>query len=144
MTVQQADPAIDATERVSMVWPAELKATVRQLVGSRGLTDFTLDAVRDKLGQLDRTSEPDLPDERPDEPVADNTIGHALQARKAELDSIPNPVEVAKLPLVERMRYARDLIERREGPGAVTTAGGVCSKCGDELVNDECWTCLPT
>lgn len=41
-------------ERVSMVWPADLKEQVRRLAGSRGLTDFTLDAVREKLGQVNK------------------------------------------------------------------------------------------
>ena len=36
--------------RVSMNWPNDLKAAVRDRVGSRGLTTFVLAAVREKLG----------------------------------------------------------------------------------------------
>jgi hypothetical protein len=36
--------------RVSMIWPQSLKEKVRDRVGSRGLTDFTISAVEAKLG----------------------------------------------------------------------------------------------
>jgi hypothetical protein len=36
--------------RVSMLWPETLKEKVRDRVGSRGLTDFTIEAVEAKLG----------------------------------------------------------------------------------------------
>lgn len=39
------------TERVTQLWPKALKKEVRELVGQRGLTDFTLDAVREKLSK---------------------------------------------------------------------------------------------
>jgi len=37
------------TARVAMEWPVDLKDQVREKVGPRGLTDFTIDAVRAKL-----------------------------------------------------------------------------------------------
>lgn len=39
----------DGHTRVNMLWPDELKEQVREQVGQRGLTGFTLDAVRSKL-----------------------------------------------------------------------------------------------
>ncbi len=45
-----------STERVAMLWPAELKARVQQLVGKRGLTAFTLEAVEQLL--TTRAAEP--------------------------------------------------------------------------------------
>jgi hypothetical protein len=36
--------------RISMLWPETLKEKVRERVGSRGLTDFTIGAVEAKLG----------------------------------------------------------------------------------------------
>lgn len=45
-------PESEAAEsRVSMNWPNELKGQVRDRVGARGLTTFTLDAVREKLAR---------------------------------------------------------------------------------------------
>jgi len=35
--------------RVAMEWPKEVKETVREKVGPRGLTEFVLDAVHDRL-----------------------------------------------------------------------------------------------
>ena len=92
---------LDETDlrRVSMVWPADLKEQVRGLVGSRGLTDFTLDAVRAKLQQL-AVDEPPPP---PKPPAA-------------------APPAPAAAP-----------------PGRA----GQCSKCLEDLVNGECWTCPP-
>lgn len=40
----------DNTSRVSMLWPESLKEKVRDRVGSRGLTVFTIEAVEAKLG----------------------------------------------------------------------------------------------
>lgn len=45
-------------KRVSMEWPADLKEQVREVVGSRGLTDFTVQAVRTRLA--DRPENQDL------------------------------------------------------------------------------------
>lgn len=39
--------------RVNMQWPADLKKQVQNLVGTRGLTTFTLQAVRDRLAKTD-------------------------------------------------------------------------------------------
>lgn len=44
-------PDKEETERVTMLWPVDVKAQVRERVGPRGLTDFAVDAVRAKLGQ---------------------------------------------------------------------------------------------
>jgi anaerobic glycerol-3-phosphate dehydrogenase len=142
MTAQQAEIT---TERVSMVWPADLKAEVRQLVGSRGLTDFTLDAVRDKLGRLERGEPEPVEAGEADEPVADRVAPDARRPRAAEPNETLDPAAVAKLPLSERMRYARTLIDKREGNDTTDDVGArrLCSQCKDELVNGECWTCLP-
>ena len=37
------------TARVAQVWPVELKERLRQRVGNRGLTEFTIEAVEEKL-----------------------------------------------------------------------------------------------
>lgn len=39
----------ETLERVSMQWPAELKAQVRERVGARGLTEFVIEAVETHL-----------------------------------------------------------------------------------------------
>ena len=142
------------TQRVSMLWPAEIKEQVRQLVGSRGLTEFTLDAVRDKLAQVEgqpvtnatepapeSESEPEAePQSRPEpEPEHSASNGFAM-----------DPADVAKLPMMERMAYAKTLIQGREGTAApagwsaeLAAEQGRCATCRDELVNGECWTCPP-
>lgn len=53
MTDDEKEP----TTRVAMLWPVELKDAVREEVGPRGLTDFTLEAVRAKLGVHDAHKE---------------------------------------------------------------------------------------
>ncbi len=45
------------TGRVSMEWPAELKEQLRALVGSRGLTDFTIQAVKTRLADRPETQD---------------------------------------------------------------------------------------
>lgn len=143
------------TERVSMIWPADLKERVRTLVGGRGLTEFTVDAVRQRLAAMaeapehrnghtppDSAPEP-VPEPEPEEPEPkvepEQTAGFAM-----------DPAEVVKLPLAQRMNYARSLIQGREGVGApsglaaeLAAQDGRCPKCHDELVNGECWTCPP-
>lgn len=44
-------PEKEETERTTMLWPVDVKEAVRERVGPRGLTDFTVAAVREKLGQ---------------------------------------------------------------------------------------------
>jgi len=131
-----------ATERVSMVWPAELKDQLRQLVGSRGMTGFTLDAVREKLDRVEdlRRREELVPPG----PVVNGLVQQAAAAPKVEQDKKHlDPDEVAKLPLAERMAYARELIEQREGGAVQTNVADKCPECTEELVNGECWSCLP-
>jgi hypothetical protein len=138
------------TERVSMLWPADLKEQVRRLVGGRGLTEFTVDAVRDKLTQVKPSavtaSEPEQP--TPDEPERSHPGGPAPTEPAAEPGL--EPAEVAKLPLARRMAYARAMIQEREGVGEPTglTADlaaqqNRCPRCRDELVDGECWSCPP-
>jgi hypothetical protein len=57
----------EETERVTMLWPTDLKGTVRDMVGPRGLTDFVVDAVKAKL---------DMPVEDP-EVVESKELGEA-------------------------------------------------------------------
>jgi hypothetical protein len=45
-------------ERVTMLWPSELKNAVRAAVGARGITKFTIAAVEDKLAAIARTGTP--------------------------------------------------------------------------------------
>lgn len=45
--------ATDDKARVTMLWPEDLKEAVRERVGSRGLTEFAIEAVRAKLGTHD-------------------------------------------------------------------------------------------
>lgn len=47
--------AAEDKKRVAMYWPAELQERVREKVGQRGLTEFTLQAVRAKLGEPEPT-----------------------------------------------------------------------------------------
>lgn len=47
----------EETDRVTMLWPVELKEAVREEVGPRGLTTFTVAAVRAKLGTHDSHKE---------------------------------------------------------------------------------------
>ncbi len=41
------------TQRVTMLWPSELKEQVRDKAGQRGMTDFTVEAVRARLTVTD-------------------------------------------------------------------------------------------
>jgi len=99
-------------KRVSMVWPAEIKEQVRSLVGSRGLTDFTLDAVREKLQGL-AVETPAEPGPRPEPAQAPNP-----EPAPAEVPTTPPP----------------DAQQEPVPPGH-------CPGCRDELINGECWTC---
>lgn len=140
-------------KRVSMVWPAHLKEQVRELVGSRGLTNFTVDAVREKLGRLGGDGElrVDPPGDsravlaEPSPPAPPTAEQPGPQPEPAALSVAPNqvpaPVEVmSNLPLPERMARARLLVKEREGGDTKATADQ-CPTCLDELVNGECWTC---
>jgi hypothetical protein len=137
-------------KRVSMVWPADLKEQVRQIVGSRGLTDFTLDAVRDKLATMQTAAS----SEQAELPAAHvNGAAGPEQISTESLDPPPtrpasdhqlDPVEVAKLPLSQRMAHARTLINGREPDPAGQATHDRCPTCRDALVNGECWTCPPS
>lgn len=48
---------VEETERVTMIWPKSLKADLRELVGARGLTEFTVVAVREKMA---READPEM------------------------------------------------------------------------------------
>lgn len=42
-----------ATERVTQLWPPSIKERVREKVGARGVTRYTLEAIREKLARED-------------------------------------------------------------------------------------------
>lgn len=65
--------------RVSMLWPADVKEQVRRLVGGRGLTTFTLDAVQEKLARLH------------DDPAADDTAADEPAGAPAEPEPEAHP-----------------------------------------------------
>jgi hypothetical protein len=54
----------ERTARVTMLWPPWLKEAVREQVGHRGLTEFAITAVSDRLYAQYGVSEPgvDLPE----------------------------------------------------------------------------------
>lgn len=48
--------------RVVMLWPADLKQEIQAEVGKRGLTQYVLQAVREKRGlEAPRTATPEVP-----------------------------------------------------------------------------------
>jgi hypothetical protein len=145
MTDKLDEQQAGQSSRVSMVWPADLKEQVRRTVGARGMTEFTLDAVRDKLAKMQTTvsnepSDPEPPPTKYDH-YAKQLNGTVTESTGPALDPRPgdgfamDPAEVAKLPLAQRMAQAR---KTWRDPAAQH-----CSDCGDELVNGECWTCPP-
>lgn len=131
MTQKLDDPDL---KRVSMVWPAALKEHVRGLVGNRGLTDFTVDAVREKLAALGEA----MP--QPVQPEPENEPAPEVQPEPAPSSGAPNqelaPDEESKLSLSEQMNQTRAPLDEH-GPAEP----GRCPTCKDELVNGECWTC---
>jgi len=80
-----------ATERVTQLWPASLKAQVQAIVGPRGITKFTLEAVRAKLGA---PSDVQVQTER--------TVAEALGEPVAAVAAPPRPPEPAPVAVVER------------------------------------------
>lgn len=57
----------EKTSRVAMLWPEDLKERVRQRAGKRGLTAFTIEAVKAKLNGRDQADTQDDEDQRPDD-----------------------------------------------------------------------------
>jgi hypothetical protein len=83
----------EEVERVTQLWPKELKQAVRGLVGQRGLTDFTLDAVR---RELDRRGHR--------QPSADESLGDPISLTDASVAIGINPEE----PLEDDRRPVAD------------------------------------
>jgi hypothetical protein len=52
-----ADKEAPETERVTQIWPKDLKAALREFTGARGMTDFTVDAVRRALATAQQTEQ---------------------------------------------------------------------------------------
>lgn len=69
----------EETERVVMLWPASLKATVRMAAGPRGLTDYVIAAVEEYLKHH--------PPVRPRQPMPQTRIGGR------EIENVPLPPE---------------------------------------------------
>ena len=99
--------------RVVMLWPADLKAEIQAEVGKRGLTQYVLQAVREKRGLEPPRTAPapvQVPVERPSDGVA------------------PPVAHTGHLPLV-KVREIPDVIAK-------------CSTCDAELNPDgTCWVC---
>lgn len=54
-----------------MLWPADLKSEIQAEVGKRGLTQYVLEAVREKRGLLPRTAPAPVPSQVPVERLTD-------------------------------------------------------------------------
>lgn len=96
--------------RVSMNWPEDLREEVRQLVGARGTTAFTIEAVREKLARqkADAPATPELqptpaaapspakatgpaPAVRDEVQEQDEAQGEAVETRGPAVDVAPPP-----------------------------------------------------
>jgi len=163
MATKRKDP--DGTERVVMVWPKDLKDKVRDRAGHRGITEFVTKAVETYLGEVPK---PDSENKRvfvPDSAVASTlsepqeTPIHKPNKAAAAPESAPEPEDPGAQDLPHDTSGRDDLFARL----MAKTGGGVdfdamkaqlkpaseipkpqkdsCPRCGEELVDGECWTC---
>lgn len=79
--------AVPRSERVNMMWTPELKERVRGRVGTRGLTDWVIDAVEEKLAAA------------PPRTIEEMDQRQAERARRREADH-PVPVDEPDQPVV--------------------------------------------
>lgn len=152
------------TERVTMLWPVDLKERVREVAGSRGMTEFTVAAVRTKL--LTVRKAPARPTEtkkkKPAKKPAAKKVEKPKPEKGPELES-GQPWADKSVDLYERVtakskELGVDLGEanlkpastlpskpkKATKPKTVTLPETVtaCPKCGNALVNGECWECF--
>lgn len=152
--------------RVTMLWPSDLKNAVRGKVGARGLTDFTIEAVRAKLEEesgsthepissssstlAGRTSDQRPPIAPPLNPEDGPIIGDPRTILSAE------PLRSSTSDLLEKLRSkaaekgvdlsgldlqaASDISIPSHKEMSVKT--DACPSCGVAMVNGECWDCL--
>lgn len=146
-----ADEFVDQADiRVTMIWPKGLKARVRDLTGSRGLTAFVVNAVLERLRDFDSTV---IQTERDDARRLTQALVERIQTsgNTALLQSLRLPEWIDGAPT----RHVR----RPQAPPAATppavraspiTHASVstreptsqrCPRCGNEMVGSECWTC---
>lgn len=122
-------------ERISQNWPEGLKARVRKIVGGRGVTDFTVIAVLEKLSQVEA--------EQVDTPQTDTgaaTLAATPSESGAVAGSIPadSPAPVSDSPSVADLREQLGMVTAAELPIPSTPR---CDTCFSPLIDGECWTC---
>jgi hypothetical protein len=113
--------------RVVMLWPTELKAQVREVVGLRGPTAFTIAAVRDRIAAHEAIQPEAKPTFAPGSmpTLEDGTTDLSSQIVAPEI----NPVESITITSVVTP-------EPDDEP-----ASDACPKCHSPLVDGECWSC---
>lgn len=88
----------DETERVTQLWPLDLKEKVRERVGARGVTRYTLEAVQEKLARdaAADAAEPTEPEEPAIAPPV-HTPPPVPETPVAVVEREPAPAQVSKL-----------------------------------------------
>jgi hypothetical protein len=139
-----AEAPAEETERVTMIWPKVTKEKVRQLAGTRGLTQFTLEAVTEKIDKHYGVTMQEVSDEDREVLAVESPASHAERLSEMPLD-LPHD-RFAKEPQSEEERQR--VIANLKGMG-LTPASEItpparpesCQKCGGELIDGECWNC---
>lgn len=153
------------TERTVMLWPVELKQRVQALVGPRGLTAFTIEAVQDKLarqeaparqeaqvrtgepGELPRITPPPGPTHSAD--ITAKIMAGSRAERTEELKQRFGLSAASELPKPEPKQaveevQAEPLQAEPEEPSADppgATSSSTCPNCYAPLIDGTCWAC---
>lgn len=138
------------SERVFMLWPTELKQRVREIVGARGMTDFVIAAVEDKLqhrtGDLVVESVEAVPDS-PELPADDpEPIAPAVPAR---FDAATRDARTVHVEQTFGLRRASELdppdqaapTAASDAPTHEEVTTSFCQACHAPLIDGECWSC---
>ena len=142
-------------ERISQNWPEGLKDRVRKIVGSRGVTEFTIVAVIEKLTMIETgvgENETDTgatlaEDSRTGDfpaPVSSETETGAVSHGRAPLGegdgsgSNPDDTPAPVFSDVAALRDQLGMVTAAEIPIPSTPR---CDTCFSPLIDGECWTC---
>lgn len=129
-------PEADKVSRVTMEWPADLKEKVRDKVGPRGLTPFTLEAVNRLFDHRYGTAKVEEPAPvepvpvavAPEEPVLESVVSPPPAPEPVEDDfdehapmftqgRKPEPQPEAVVPTMEDIRKEHEQMDAEEAAG---------------------------
>lgn len=138
----------ELVERINMLWPQGLKDAVKELVGNRGVTKFTIESVRYQLQRIEQAGQalggqqPDDAGQVPPGPQAEHIADLKARFGLKTAAEIGPPARRPDEPIIEPTEIELSTTDPADDPADDDDPlSDTCPECRSPLIAGECWTC---